>query len=104
MEVGEPDFAAAMMARAAKQLVKAGNLTNLLQWVRRLPAHIADDFPELVWSAARAHTYFHEIDEAEMRLHQLFRLAQNRPLEPSVWEDCLALEALIPAVPKTWGK
>ncbi|MBA3931189.1 MAG: hypothetical protein C0521_16540, partial [Xanthomonas sp.] len=97
-DCGDPAFAAGMMERAAKQLVKAGNLTTLLQWVRRLPAHIADDHPEIVWAAARAHTYFHQIEEAETRLRQLFSLAQSRPFDKLVWEDCLALEALIPAV------
>jgi ATP/maltotriose-dependent transcriptional regulator MalT len=98
MDCGDPVFAADMMERAAKQLVKAGNLATLLQWVRRLPAHIADDHPQIVWVAARAHTYFHQIDEAQTRLRQLFSLAESRPFDTQVWEDCLALEALIPAV------
>lgn len=97
MECGDPVFAAGMIERAAKQLIKAGNLATLLQWIRSLPAHIADDHPGIVWAAARAHTYFHEIDEAETRLCQLFSLAESRPFDRLVWEDCLALEALIPA-------
>ncbi|HJV51476.1 MAG TPA: LuxR C-terminal-related transcriptional regulator [Noviherbaspirillum sp.] len=104
MEADEPGFAAGMMERAAKQLVKAGNLATLLQWVRRLPSHIADDHPDIVWAAARAHTYFHQIDEAEARLRQLFSLAESRPFAPLVWEDCLALEALIPAVAEDVGQ
>ena len=31
-------------------------------------------------------------------MRQLFSLAQSRPFDTLVWEDCLALEALIPAV------
>lgn len=104
MECSDPVFAASMVERAAKQLVKAGNLATLLQWARRLPAHIADDHPEVVWAAARAHTYFHQIDEAETRLRQLFSLAESRPFDRLVWEDCLALEALIPAVAENVGQ
>ncbi|HJV85274.1 MAG TPA: LuxR C-terminal-related transcriptional regulator [Noviherbaspirillum sp.] len=98
MEAGDPVFAAGMLERSAKQLVKAGNLATLLHWIKRLPAHIADDHPDIVWAAARAHTYFHQIDEAEARLRQLFSLAESRPFDTLVWEDCLALEALMPAV------
>lgn len=104
LESGDLEFAADMMERAAKQLVKAGNLTTMLQWIRRLPAHIADDHPEIVWAAARAHTYFHQIDQAYSRLRQLFCLAQNRPFDALVWEDCLALESLIPAVADDVGQ
>ncbi|WP_027016098.1 LuxR C-terminal-related transcriptional regulator [Comamonas composti] len=97
LECADPAFAAAMMEGAARPLVRSGHLATLQQWIARLPAHIADEHPGIVWAAGRAHTYFHQIAEARVRLGQLRTLAARRDFDRLTWEDYLALEALIPA-------
>lgn len=97
LESGDAVFAAELLERGAKPLVKAGHLAAILRWLRRLPPQVADGRPDIVWAAARAHAYFQQIEHAETRLRQLFALAEHRPFDAGTWEDCLALEALIQA-------
>ncbi|MCK9509652.1 MAG: LuxR C-terminal-related transcriptional regulator [Pigmentiphaga sp.] len=97
LESGDAVFAAELLERGAKPLVKAGHLAAILRWLRRLPPHVADTRPDIVWAAARAHAYFQQIEHAETRLRQLFALAEHGPFDVGTWEDCLALEALIQA-------
>ncbi len=97
LDSGDAAFAAAMVARAARPLVRSGHLATLQHWIARLPAHIADGHPGIVWAAGRAHTYFHQLEEARARLRQLLALSTQQDFDRLTWEDYLALEALLAA-------
>ena len=91
LECGDPAFAAALLGGAARTLVQSGHLATVQRCVARLPAHVADAHPAIVWAAAWAHAYYHQVDAAQARLAQL----QALPADPAVREDGLALEALV---------
>jgi LuxR family maltose regulon positive regulatory protein len=93
LECGEPAFAAALLDGAVHLLVQGGQLAIVQRCLARLPAHVAEAHPGIVWAAAWAHTYFHQEDEAKARLAQL----QALPCGRTVHEDRLALEALLVA-------
>lgn len=95
LDCGNPDFAAALVNRAARPLVLSGHLATVQQAIARLPAHIADSHPGIVWASARAHAYLHQVEEAQARFQQLRALSAQQAFDRPMREDYLALEALI---------
>ncbi len=95
LEAGEAVLATNLAAKAARLVVKQGQLQTILHWLPQLPQLELERHPELLWAAARAFTYTHQLERAEHCLQRLSVLVGDQ----AEWQDdMLALEGLIATV------
>lgn len=89
---GDRVRATSLAARVARDLVKRGELQTILDWMPKLPQLAVEQHAELLWAAARAFTYTHQLERAQHCLQRLRVLVSD----DRAWrDDLLALEGLL---------
>ncbi|MBI5439932.1 MAG: hypothetical protein HY900_01840 [Deltaproteobacteria bacterium] len=95
LSAGDTDRAASLVADCALELVRAGRLRTVKDWVERLPDEAVDRHPQLRIALCWAFAFRHRYAEASALFERIQRSLDPQTVDPASMDDLRALEPLL---------